>query len=140
MSLSSFLILSEEEKELLTKSIGLLTGKLDLLVERFYFYFLRSNQEITKLFSNTNMLKQQNMFNVAIGAIITNIDNPTLIQNSLDQYIQKHRLYGVEIKHISFFIDSLTKAFTEVFSKDDPIMKAWLKLFYDVMEYFKSKL
>ena len=133
-------MLSEEEKDLLTKSIGLLTGKLDLLVERFYFYFLKSDQEITKLFSNTNMLKQHNMFNVAIGAIITNIDNPILIQNSLDKYIQKHRLYGVENKHIPFFIDSLTKAFSEIFSKDDPIMNPWLKLFYDVMEYFKSKL
>lgn len=138
--LSSFLTLTDDEKELLNNSTQILIGKLDTLVERFYFYFLQSSDEVAKLFKNTDMLKQQNMFNVAIGAIITNIDNPVLIQNNLDQYIQKHKLYGVESKHIPHFIDSLTKTFSEMLANNQEAVKAWLKLFHGVMEYFRSEL
>lgn len=140
MLISSFLSLTDHEKGLLNDSTQTLIGKLEILIERFYFYFLQSSEEVANLFKNTDMLKQQNMFNVAIGAIITNIDTPVLIQNSLDQYIQKHKLYGVEAKHVEFFIDSLTKAFSEILANDQETVKAWLKLFHGVMEYFRSEL
>lgn len=140
MLLSSFLALSEEERLLLINSIQRLMGKLDILVEKFYFYFLQSNNEIKRLFSQTDMIKQQNMFNVAIGVLITNVGNPDLIQDNLDVYVKKHLIYGVTVAHVQYFVDAITKSFSELLINEEMILKAWIKVFYGVMEYFKSKM
>lgn len=77
--------LSQEEKDLIQTSITKLTGKLNELIERFYFHFLQKNSDVSRLFQNSEMVKQHNMFNVSLGVIISNIDNPKLIQDHLDE-------------------------------------------------------
>ena len=140
MSFSSFLTLTDEETKLLLQSVNDLIGKLNLLVDNFYQHFLGSSKEISDLFKNVDMPKQHNMFIVSIGAIISNIDNPSLIQANLDELIDKHILYGIQPFHVPFFSDAYTKTITEIYGVEDPIMKVWLKIIHSTMEYFKSKL
>lgn len=140
MATSLILTLRSEEKNLLDQSIVAMTGKLDILIEKFYTKFLNSDKQIAKLFQHTDMIKQQNMFNVAFGLIVTNIDNPDLLQLHIDKIIEKHRLYGVNSEHVSYFTNSLTDAVREVFGNDDEVIKAWLKLINDVMYYFKTTI
>ena len=132
--------LSTEEKELLTQSIGRMTGSLDVLVEKFYSYFLQSDDRIASLFRNTQMARQQNMFNVAIGVIITNIDNPDFLQIHIDKLAEQHRLYGVTDEYIHFFISSMGKTIRDIFGPDDPLIHPWLKLINAVMNYFRTKI
>ena len=132
--------LSTEEKELLTKSVEKLSGKLDILVERFYTYFLQSDERIATLFQHTHMNRQQNMFNVAIGVIITNIDNPDFLQIHIDKLIEQHRLYGVNDEFIYFFVSSMSKTLRDIFGSDDPMIHPWLKLVNAVMNYFRIKI
>lgn len=134
------LSLSQEEKELLTQSVEKLAGKLDLLVELFYTYFLQSDEKVATLFHHTHMDRQQNMFNVAIGVIVTNIENPDFLQIHIDKLIDQHRLYGVNDEFIQFFIESMSKTILHMFGKDDPIIQPWLKLINAVMNYFRSKI
>ena len=89
------LTISSSEKELLTESVLKLTSKFEELIKSFYGYFLQSDKSITKLFEHTPMERQQSMFNVAIGVIVTNIDNPDLLMHHLNQILERHRLYGV---------------------------------------------
>ena len=132
--------LSTEEKELLTQSVEKLAGKLDVLVEGFYKYFLQSDDRIARLFQHTHMHRQQNMFNVAIGVIVTNIDNPDFLQIHIDKLIEQHRLYGVNDEFIHFFVSSMGKTLRDVFGPDDPMIHPWLKLINAVMNYFRVKI
>jgi len=140
MSYSSFLSLSNEEKGLFLQSVAKLTGKLDSLVERFYYHFLNDNEEISQLFQSSDMVKQHNMFNVSIGYIITNIDDPNLIQVHLDQLIDNHLRYGIKVNHIPFFTSAFSKTITELLDSSDPVSKIWIKVIESAMEYFKFKL
>jgi len=140
MSVSDFLDLNQKERELLLQSVEELTGKLHSLVERFYFHLLEDNDILSQLFRNSDLMKQHNMFNVSIGVIISNIDNPSLVKDHLDELIDRHKLYGVLPFHVPYFSDAYTKAITEVYGSTDPIMKIWLKIIHSTMEYFKSKL
>ena len=132
--------LSTEEKELLTQSVEKMAGKLDVLVERFYTYFLHSDEKVARLFLNTHMDRQQNMFNVAIGVIVTNIENPDFLQIHIDKLIEQHRLYGVNDEVIQFFTSSMGKSLKDIFGPDNPIIHPWLKLINAVMNYFRSKI
>ena len=132
--------LSGEEKTLVEQSLLKLTDKLDILVETFFNYFLQSDVRISNLFQNTPLNRRYNMFNVAIGTIITNIDNPDLLQTHLDQLINKHRLYGVIDEYIQFFTSSMSRTFSDIFGKDDPVVVPWLKVINSVMLYFHSKI
>ena len=134
------LALSTEEKELLTQSVEKLAGNLDLLVERFYRYFLQSDEKVANLFRNTHMDRQHNMFNVAIGVIVTNIDNPDFLQIHIDKLIEQHRLYGVTDELIHFFTSSMGKTMQDIFGRDDQVINAWLKLINAVMNYFRTKI
>jgi hemoglobin-like flavoprotein len=140
MTIQDYLTLSPNEIDLILRSVQKLKGKTQQLVERFYFHFLNSNEEISRLFDNTEMLKQHNMFNVSLGVIISNINEPILLQQNLNELIKRHALYGVLPHHIRFFTESYTKAFIEVFGNTDPVMKIWLKVIHSTMEYFKSQL
>ena len=113
---------------------------MDLLVELFYTYFLQSDEKVATLFNHTHMDRQQNMFNVAIGVIVTNIENPDFLQIHIDKLIDQHRLYGVNDEFIQFFIESMSKTILHMFGKDDPIIQPWLKLINAVMNYFRSKI
>lgn len=132
--------LSDTEKVLLTESVIKLTSKFELLVQTFYGYFLKSDESIAKLFERTQMARQQSMFNVAIGVIVTNIDNSDMLMHHLDQIIEKHRLYGVSDEQVHFFTSSMSKAIKDVFGPDDPIVPLWLKLINGVMIYFRTNI
>ena len=132
--------LSIEERKLLSQSVERLSGNLDVLVERFYQYFLQSNEKIEKLFQHTHMDRQRNMFNVAIGVIVTNIENPDFLQIHIDKIIEQHRLYGVNDELIHFFTSSMGKTLRDIFGSDDPIIQPWLKLINAVMNYFMTKI
>ena len=132
--------LSKEEKAQLTLSVEKMAGKLDVLVERFYKYFLQSDERVATLFLNTQMEKQQNMFNVAIGVIVTNIENPDFLQIHIDKLIEQHRLYGVNDELVQFFISSMSKTIRDVFGEDESLVHPWLKLINVVMNYFRSKI
>lgn len=132
--------LSTQEKELLTQSVEKLGGKLDILVEKFYRYFLQSDEKIATLFQHTHMDRQQNMFNVAIGVIVTNIENPDFLQIHIDNLIEQHRLYGVNDEYIHFFISSISKTIRDMFGPDDPLIQPWLKLINAVMNYFRTQI
>ena len=132
--------LSSKEKEQLTLSVEKMAGKLDVLVERFYKYFLQSDERVATIFMNTHMEKQQNMFNVAIGVIVTNIENPDFLQIHIDKLIEQHRLYGVDDELVQFFISSMSKTIRDVFGDDDSLVHPWLKLINAVMNYFRSKI
>lgn len=132
--------LSVEEKALIRQSLLKLTDKLNVLVEKFFNYFLQSDLHIANLFQNTPVDRKLNMFNVAIGTIVTNIDNPDLLQTHLDQIVDKHRLYGVIDEHVQFFTSSISRTFSDVFGKEDPVVVPWLKVINSVMLYFHSKI
>ena len=132
--------LSTEEKEMLTQSVEKLAGKLDILVESFYSHFLQSDEQIATLFEHTHMDRQQNMFNVAIGIIVTNIDNPDFLQLHIDKLIEQHRLYGVNDELVHFFNSSMGETIRDVFGSNDQIIQAWLKLVNAVMNYFRMHI
>ena len=132
--------LSTDETALLTQSIEKLAGKLDILVDRFYKYFLRSDEKVATLFQNTHMDRQQNMFNVAIGVIVTNIENPDFLQIHIDKLIEQHKLYGVNDEYIQFFVSSMSQTIQDTFGQDDLLIQPWLKLINAVMNYFRSKI
>ena len=46
MSFSTFLRISDKDKQLLVESIEDLSGKLNDMVELFYYYFLNSSDEV----------------------------------------------------------------------------------------------
>ena len=141
MTSSLILTLTNEEKDLLKQSIVGMTGKLDDLIDKFYVNFLKSDEQIAKLFQNTDILKQQNMFNVSFGLIITNIDNPDLLQLHVDKIIEKHKLYGVNNQHVPFFTNAMTKTVREAFDNpNDPAIVPWIKLINDVMYYFQTAI
>ena len=140
MATSLILTLTAEEKKFLDQSIVALTGKLDIIIEKFYANFLKADKQIAKLFQHTDMVKQQNMFNVAFGLIITNIDNPDLLQLHVDKIIEKHRLYGVNSQHVPFFTNALTKTVRDVYNPNDPAIIPWIKLINDVMYYFQTAI
>lgn len=140
MTKSILLDITDPEKELLLESVDHLTGKFEELVERFYHYFLQSDEQIKEMFKRTHMERQQSMFNVAIGVIVTNIDNPELLFTHINQVIDRHRLYGVKDDQVHFFTSSMSKAIKDVFGESDPIVPIWLKLINDVMQYFRTNI
>ena len=140
MSLQKLLTLTEQEKTDILQSISLISDKLNVLVEQFYSYFIEESPEIKRLFQNIDLTKQFNMFNISIGVIISNISNPMLIQDHLDQIIAKHSFYGVQPNHVEHFNNAFTKAMMDVYSNNKEIVKLWLKVIHSVMLYFKNKI
>ena len=143
MSLQALLNLSEDEKEELLTSLDLLKFQMDNLVEHFYFYLMKTNAG--RLFEKTEMMKQHVMFNSSLGILIAHIDHPQLLQQHLDNLIERHSHYGVKSEHVDDFIESFKNALQDIF--DDPndstnkqYIEIWYKLIHSVMIYFKNEI
>lgn len=140
LKLESLIVLTESERQLLQFSLPKLNNNLDFLVNNFYKYFLKTDAGI--LFQHTNMKNQQKMFASSINVITTNIANPQLLGDTLDNLIAKHIDYGVMSKHADDFVNSFMKALGELFNteKDQQILHLWQKVISNIMDYFKDHL
>ena len=140
MSLQSILNLSDAEKEELMISLDLLKFQMDNLVERFYFYFMKS--DAGRLFEKTDMIKQHIMFNSSLGILIAHINHPLLLQQHLDNLVLRHGHYGVKADHINNFIESFKCALQDIFDKSNTkiYVEVWYKLIHSVMQYFKNQI
>ena len=140
LPLETILYLNEDEKEDLFASLNFLKFQIDQVIEKFYYYFLKT--DIVELFRQTNMVKQRMMFNTTLGIIISNIDNPILLQEQLDELVVSHMKYGVKPDYIDIFIDSFIKALNDSFSgsNKERYVSLWSKLITLIMDYFRIKL
>lgn len=112
---------------------------MDFLVVRFYAYLLKTKAGI--LFKNTNLQRQYKMFSTSLNIIITNIVNPPLVAETLDQIIQSHGKYNITNDFIEDFIDSFENALKEIFVEqtDKLILNLWIKIINSIMMYFKDQ-
>ena len=131
--------LSPSDKEEFYNSLSDIHDKLDILVDRFYFYFLQTEARV--LFVKTDMEKQHKMFHVTLAFLIAHIDNPVLLNKHLGLVITRHRDYGVTKKHIPFFIDSFMSALKELLDgSDDRVTAIWNSVIYEIMSVFNEQL
>ena len=138
--MESLIVLTESERQLLQFCLPKINNNIDFLISRFYFYFLKTNAGI--LFKHTKMGQQEKMFASALNAILTNITNPGLLEDTLEEIIAKHRDYGVLQKHIEYFVDSFMKALKDIFNteNDQYILNLWYKIISNIMGYFKDQI
>ena len=138
--METIIILTENERQLLQFSLPVINKNMDFLVVRFYAYLLNTKAGV--LFQNTNIQNQHKMFASSLNIIITNIVNPQLVSETLDQIIKRHENYGVTANYIEDFIDSFQNALNEVFSQetDKLILRLWIKIIDSIMMYFKEQI
>ena len=132
--------LDRDEKNVLQFTLPLLSQNFDLLTKKFYEYFLKT--EAGELFKGTHIEKQFKMFSESINILLTQIANSSILTDSLDNLIEKHKKYGVEIKHIDLFTDSFVKALEDVFSTkaEARTIKLWAKIINEIMNYYKKQI
>lgn len=131
--------LSEVDKQKFYESLRNIETQLERLVQRFYYFFLQTEAGV--LFKNTEMENHYQMFNVALAFLISHIDNPSMLNKHLELIVKNHKKYGVESKHIPFFIDSFISALKEFFDEsDERVIPIWNSIIYEIMSYFNERL
>ena len=81
------------------------------------------------------------MFNVALAFLISHIDNPSMLNKHLELIVKTHKNYGVQSKHIPYFIDSFISALKEFFDEsDERVVPIWNSVIYEIMSFFNQEL
>ena len=120
--------LANYEEDLLINSFKELDNKQTDLIENFYYHFFK-NEQIKKLFANSNLENQYNMFFASIFSIVNHFKNHELLKNELIRIGLSHVKYGVKIEYFTIFEESFIRGLEDTF-KDrftGDLRTVWIK-------------
>ena len=138
ITLESFILVTDEDKEVFYSSIPIIRQNLDFFVIKFYSYFLQTKAGI--LFRNTKLESQYKMFHASLSLIINHLDDPEFVSKHIDSIIESHQKFGIKQDHVPYFIDSFNKALRDIFSTssnaNNNYLVRWEKIIVEIMAYF----